>query len=162
MELEAARADGYLPGLSYLSTSRGVSPIVQKLPLNLQEMWIIVGSRYKDQHRVPYPPFAVFVNFVCEQAKTRSDPSFASITGAWCATKTEKSVYQPASHHVRTSVAVRRTEISTSGSDSDNTTVVRKQEDPDKQCPLHNKPHPLRKCRCFRNKTLEERKAHSI
>ncbi|KAJ8257165.1 hypothetical protein COCON_G00193170 [Conger conger] len=32
MELEAARADGYLPGLSYLSTSHGVSPIVQKLP----------------------------------------------------------------------------------------------------------------------------------
>ncbi|XP_056093862.1 uncharacterized protein LOC130072671 [Rhinichthys klamathensis goyatoka] len=158
MELEAARADGYLPGLSYLNTSRGVSPIVQKLPLNLQERWITVGSHYKDQHRVPYPPFGIFVNFVCEQARTRNDPSFASITGAWCATKTEKSVYQPASHHVRTSVAVRRTEISTS--DSDNTTVVRKQEDPDKQCPLHNKPHPLRKCRGFRNKTFEERKAY--
>lgn len=37
MELEAARADGYLPGLSYRNTSRGVSPIVQKLPSNLQE-----------------------------------------------------------------------------------------------------------------------------
>ena len=73
MEIEAARADVYLPGLSYLNTSRGVTPIVQKLPLNLQEKWITVGSRYKDQHRVPYPPFGVFVNFVCEQAKTRND-----------------------------------------------------------------------------------------
>lgn len=32
MELEATKTDGYLPGLSYLNTSRGLSPIVQKLP----------------------------------------------------------------------------------------------------------------------------------
>ena len=51
-----------------------------------------------------------------------------------------------------------RTEISTSG--DDNNTAVRKHDDPDIQCPLHNKPHPLRKCRSFRNKTLEERKAY--
>ena len=158
MELEAARADRYLPGLAYLNTSRGVNPIVQKLPSNLQERWITVGSRYKDQHRVPYPPFSVFVNFVCEQAKTRNDPSFASITEAWRSTKTEKSVFQPSSHHTRTSVAVSRTEISTSC--DDNNTAVRKHDDPDKQCPLHNKPHPLRKCRSFRNKTVEERKAY--
>ena len=44
--------------------------------------------------------------------------------------------------------------------DFDNNTAVRKHDDPDKQCPLHNKPHPLRKCRSFRNKTLEERKAY--
>lgn len=62
--------------------------------------------------------------------------------------------------HVRTSVAVRRTEVSTSGSDSDNSTIVRKQEDPDKQCLLHNKPHPLKKCCGFRNKSFEERKAY--
>lgn len=31
--------------------------------------------------------------------------------------------------------------------------------EPDKQCPIHNKPHPLRKCRGFRSKTLDERKA---
>ncbi|XP_034547118.1 uncharacterized protein LOC117818374 isoform X1 [Notolabrus celidotus] len=150
MELEAARADGYLPGLMYLNTSRGVSPIVQKLPYNLQERWITVGSRYKEQHRVSYPPFSVFVNFVCEEAKVRNDPSFANITGTLFATKTEKSYspnYQPFNQHVKSTVAVRKTEISSDG-------------DPDKLCPLHNKPHPLRKCRGFRNKTIEERKAY--
>ncbi|KAK0143480.1 hypothetical protein N1851_018392 [Merluccius polli] len=30
--------------------------------------------------------------------------------------------------------------------------------DVDRQCPIHNKPHPLRRCRGFRTKTLEERK----
>ncbi|KAI4872903.1 hypothetical protein NFI96_001930 [Prochilodus magdalenae] len=59
MELEAAKVDGYLPGLSYLNTSRGVSPIVQKLPHTLQEKWITVGTRYKEQHRIPYPPFLI-------------------------------------------------------------------------------------------------------
>lgn len=49
MELEAARADEHLPGFSYLNTSSGVSPIVQKLPPNLQEGWITAGSHYKDQ-----------------------------------------------------------------------------------------------------------------
>lgn len=35
LELEAARADGFLPGLNYLDTSRGITPIVQKLPYSL-------------------------------------------------------------------------------------------------------------------------------
>lgn len=108
MELEAAKTNGYLPGLSYLNTSRGVSSIVQKLPHALQEKWITVGSCYKEQHRIPYPPFSVFVNFICEQAKTRNDPSFASITESWCAPKTEKN--NPYNQYMRTSVAVKKTE----------------------------------------------------
>lgn len=37
---------------------------------------------------------------------------------------------------------------------------VRKQSsgDPAKHCPLHNKPHPLEKCRTFKAKSLTERK----
>ena len=158
MELEAAKTDGYLPGLSYLNTSRGVSPIVQKLPHNLQEKWITVGSHFKEQHRVPYPPFSVFVNFICEEAKTRNDPSFTSITGSWCGAKTEKSGI--ASNQVRTSVAVKKTEVSAESNDSGGTTATQPDDNPDRQCPLHNKPHPLRKCRGFRNKTLDERKAY--
>ncbi len=49
LELEAARADGFLPGLTYLNTSRGVNPIVQKPPLYLQEKWITLGAQYKEQ-----------------------------------------------------------------------------------------------------------------
>lgn len=76
MELLSAKADGYLPGLSYLDTPRGVNPIVEKLPPNLQEKWLSSGSGYKEQYRVCFPPFAFFVDFVSCQAKARNDPSF--------------------------------------------------------------------------------------
>lgn len=49
MELLSANEDGYLPGLAYLDTARGISPIVEKLPYSLQEKWISQGSRYKEE-----------------------------------------------------------------------------------------------------------------
>lgn len=51
-ELEAAKLDGYLPGLSYLDTACGVSPIAGKRPYNIQEKWISYGSKYKREHSV--------------------------------------------------------------------------------------------------------------
>lgn len=33
-------------------------------------------------------------------------------------------------------------------------------DDPVKHCPIHNKPHPLTRCRSFRLKTIEERKTY--
>lgn len=47
IELESAKQDGYLPGLRYLDTSKGVSLILDKLPFNLQENWRTQGTRYK-------------------------------------------------------------------------------------------------------------------
>nr|XP_061839494.1 uncharacterized protein LOC133621451 [Nerophis lumbriciformis] len=47
MELQAAKTDGTLPGLHYLDTARGISPLVHKLPSSLQEKWLSVGSDYK-------------------------------------------------------------------------------------------------------------------
>ena len=60
LELEVAKQDGYLQGLSYLDTARGINPIVEKLPYGLQEKWMTQGSYYKQEHRVPFPPFSVF------------------------------------------------------------------------------------------------------
>lgn len=37
LELECAKVEGYLPGLAYLDTARGLKPIVEKLPYSLQE-----------------------------------------------------------------------------------------------------------------------------
>ena len=37
LELEAAKQDGYLPGLSYQDTSRGVSPIVEQLKIQARK-----------------------------------------------------------------------------------------------------------------------------
>lgn len=45
MELLSAKEDGYLPGLAYLDTARGIRPIVEKLPYTLQEKWISQGSK---------------------------------------------------------------------------------------------------------------------
>ena len=43
MELQVAKSEGDLQGLAFLDTARGVNPIVQKLPYNLQEQWITHG-----------------------------------------------------------------------------------------------------------------------
>lgn len=40
MEILSVKQDGYLPGLFFLDTARGISPIVAKLPHSLQEKWV--------------------------------------------------------------------------------------------------------------------------
>ncbi|XP_056107180.1 uncharacterized protein LOC130085444 [Rhinichthys klamathensis goyatoka] len=56
-------------------------------------------------------------------------------------------------------VFTRKTEVSSESGDKQNIRE-KKVEDPDRLCPLHNKPHPLRKCRGFRSKTVDEQKAY--
>ena len=156
MELHSAKVEGDLPGLSFLDTSRGVNPIVQKLPPRLQEKWISAGTSYKRQNQVPYPPFAFFADFVTQQARMMSDPSFNFITHSDLGAKTEKAPWKP-SRQQEVSVAVHKTEVSpitTSNTGEPPTKPV----DLDKICLLHKKPHPLRKCRAFRQKPIEERK----
>ncbi|XP_059369650.1 uncharacterized protein LOC132107551 [Carassius carassius] len=153
-EIDAARVGGLLPGLSYLDMSRGINPIVQKLPFHLQEKWITSASYYKEQHHASYPPFPVFVKFVCDKAKTLNDPSFAPLL------HTSPSVYRPErlnKPNFKTAVSVRKTEIIPSKCYCES--CEQKVVDPDKLCLLHYKPHSLRKCRGFRAKTLDDRKA---
>ncbi len=57
MELQGAREEGYLRGLAYLDTARGIGPIVEKLPHGLQEKWLSVGSRFKENNNGYFPPF---------------------------------------------------------------------------------------------------------
>ncbi|XP_030584068.1 uncharacterized protein LOC115779508 [Archocentrus centrarchus] len=160
MEIQAAKADGDLFGLSYLDTPRGINPIVQKLPFYLQEKWLTLGFNYKEQHRVTYPPFSFFVNFVCLQARMRNDPGFML-----AASSNEQSGYhKPASKlESQRAVAVLKTGVSPdtslTPSDSPSASKSTSREDPAKRCLLHNKPHPLHKCRGFRDKPIEERKA---
>lgn len=60
LELECAKRDSALPGMSYLDTARGVKEIVEKLPYNIQEKLISFGNKYKEDYGVAFPPFAVF------------------------------------------------------------------------------------------------------
>lgn len=74
-EIEAAKEDSFLPGLSYLDTARGIHPILEKLPYHLQDKWTSYGSRYKEEYQAAFPPFAVFSKFIHDEAKARNDPS---------------------------------------------------------------------------------------
>lgn len=152
-ELEAAKNEGFLPGLMYLDTARGVNPIVEKLPFSLRERWITQGSMYKENYRVPFPPFSFFVDFVCTQARTRNDPSFAFNAFP---TSTQCSVEKTQKYFAKSAVTVRKTDVTSENSNTHNPV----KEEPDKQCPIHNKPHPLSKCRGFRGKHFDERKAY--
>ncbi|XP_034079405.1 uncharacterized protein LOC117550916 [Gymnodraco acuticeps] len=112
LEIDAAKSGGFLPGLAYLDTARGVNPIVEKLPYNLQR-WVTQGSRYKEDYLVPFPPFSFFVKFVCAQAKIRNDPSFAfSLSSSQSDIRVDRiPKYTP-----RTAVSVRKTEVTASAS----------------------------------------------
>lgn len=155
-ELQAAKSEGFLPGLMYLDTARGVNPIVEKLPFSLRERWMTQGSKYKEVYHVPFPPFSYFVEFVCSQAKTRNDPSFAfNLSFTPSQSKGEKDQ----KHIYKSAVTVRKTDVTAAGGASQDSTSVKKTE-PDKECPIHNRPHPLTKCRGFRGKHLDERKTY--
>lgn len=73
-ELEAAKLDGYLPGLSYLDIARGVNPIVQKLPWGLQEKWMMRGSSYKKGILGSLPPFFLFHKVCAHRSPSTQRP----------------------------------------------------------------------------------------
>lgn len=141
MELDAAKAEGDLPGLSYLDTARGINPIVQKLPYGLQKEWLSNGSSYKQEHQVAFPPFSVFVTFFHQQVQIRNDPSFI-LRGQADSSKVEKPPWKPSRSK---EVSVHKIEVSTAGC-LDQDRYRKKADEPDKRCPIHKKPHSLQKC----------------
>ncbi|XP_041946541.1 uncharacterized protein LOC121707793 [Alosa sapidissima] len=151
MELLSAKEDGYLPGLTVLDTARGINPIVEKLPFGLQEKWIYQGSKFKRDHNVTYPPFSFFTDFVYLNAKIRNDPSFALASTSFNSHDRSTPKFK-----TKIPVTVHKIDVDYPTSHDADTS---KMDDVAKHCPIHNKPHPLKKCRGFRLKTLDERKA---
>ncbi|KAM4032594.1 uncharacterized protein ACNLHF_019812 [Anomaloglossus baeobatrachus] len=159
-ELQLAKTDTHLPGLSYLDTARGVKPIVAKLPYNVQERWTMVGTNYKKEHQVCFPPFSYFCEFINGIAERKADPSFT------CGEPTDSTSPAPRyeSPHQndrkrRGPVSVKKTDVlPPTPSAPDNGTEGGKAENPNRQCPIHKLPHPLKKCIGFRKKPLQERK----
>lgn len=148
-EILGAKQDGYLTGLAYLDTSRGISSIVSRLPFGLQEKWLSSGSKYKEENNGRFPPFQYFCEFMCYEAKKRNDPSFLTCS-ARSFSKQDGST-QRKNFSSRT-VTVQKTDISSTQPDKP------PKIDPTKTCPLHNKAHSLLNCKAFRNKGIEERK----
>lgn len=73
-ELEAAKAEGFLPGLMYLDTARGVNPIVEKLPFSMRERWIGHGSKYKEDYQVPFPRLAFLLTLYVPRLRLATTP----------------------------------------------------------------------------------------
>lgn len=155
-EILVAKGDAYLPGLAYLDTPRGINPIVEKLPANLQEKWLFAGSRFKYENQVSFPPFSFFSHFICSEAKARNDPSFKLSSSAHSVIKNERSLYRHGDGRVP--VSVHKTDVSTEPEEDSTNVKETSKRDLTKSCPLHNKPHPLSKCRAFRKRMLTERK----
>ncbi|XP_072010850.1 uncharacterized protein [Engystomops pustulosus] len=135
------------------SDSQRCQPHSAKLPHNLQEKWVNHGFKYKEIHDVQFPPFSVFVEFITQQAKIRNDPSFDFTLS--CATPSGLKQH-------KTPVAVHKTNVSSKSNSyrpSSSSHQDGRSTDPSKQCPLHKKPHSLLKCRGFREKSMEDRKA---
>ena len=77
MELQFLKEDPmYSCMLSYLDSSVGIRTIVTNLPYSLYEKWTGRAMKYKTSHSAVFPPFSVFVDFIKEMSKVKSDPSF--------------------------------------------------------------------------------------
>lgn len=73
--------------------------------------------------------------------------------------RTDRSAFKHSNQ--RTAISVHKTDVSKTDPFQNPSRMNGFEEKPDtgKWCPLHKKPHPLTKCRSFRGKPLEERKA---
>ncbi|KAK7892056.1 hypothetical protein WMY93_024019 [Mugilogobius chulae] len=149
MEIQGAKKEGYLTGLTYLDTARGIGPIIEKLPYGIQDKWLSVGSKFKEDNSGLFPPFDYFTSFICHEARRRNDPSFLF-------SRTNERHDTPLRSYGN-KISVHKTDVST-GTKQPTKTSTNKQDGQDKNCPIHNKAHPLRKCRAFRAKSIEERK----
>lgn len=117
MEIRGAKKEGYLTGLSYLDTSRGIGPIADKLPYGFQETWVSSVSWYKEDNHGHFPPFDYFCDFVCDEAKRQNDLALFTKSGKAMRNFNNKAI------------TVHKT-VSTTN------------RDPNKNCPLHLKMHP--------------------
>ncbi len=144
LEVQAAKRTGIYRGLATLDSAKGLKQMVEKLPYPLQERWMRVGTTYKRDNYVTFPPFEVFVDFIGKEADMRNDVSFivSSTTG-------ERN---PSSRFVRTNA----TSVSKTAVTPNQQTQV--ETDPSRSCFIHGTSHALHDCRAFQKKSINERK----
>lgn len=150
MELQSAKTEGDLPGLSFLDTARGVNLIVQKLTYNLQEKWSSVSASYKRNHHISFPPLSVFVDVVSQEADIKNDLSFNLALHTDMMPKAGKPHWKL---NKQREISVHKTEIHPRLS-SDAERFSKKSDDCNKHCPVHQKRHSLLKCGAFQEKPI--------
>jgi hypothetical protein len=135
----------YKDMFSFYDTSYGVSPIVAKLPIHLQERWTVKASEYKIRHSVPYPPFSFFVEFLNLQCRMKNDPSFVY--------EMTTSIATPQAQKRSLGVRVNKLNVDT------NQSTYTPSRQAKFKCPLHNSnSHMLASCRDFKRKSYIDRK----
>ena len=145
-EIESLKEDPkYDSILSYFDSSVGISPIVSKLPSNIQEKWKTRAYSFKNTHSVAYPRFWVFSSFIHEQAKMRNDPG---LMYPQTCTSSEKPQAQS---HTRTLISSKKTDIKKESKSESELDAPR--------CPMHKTKHSIHNCRGFKSLSFEDRRA---
>lgn len=129
---------------SYLDSSLGIKPVIQKLPRHIQEKWVNRVVSYKKGNSVLFPPFASFIHwFIGEMSDIRNDPGLIY------------EMPKPTSHTQRNvnrnrTVSVTTRKTNTSFEDPKDTT---------QGCLLHRgAKHTINECTAFQTRSLENRK----
>ena len=150
-EIEAFKTNPlYRNLLAYYDSSSGVSPIVTKLPYNLQDKWTTRAFQYKQRHQVPYPPFSFFANFVREMSSMRNDPSLVNEQS-----KSRSFRQQPAQPR-RNLGSTKKTDVAVTQAEPS----VGRQNDLEHNCPIHNSSHSLNECIKFKKMPLDKRREY--
>ncbi|XP_078330327.1 uncharacterized protein LOC111129274 [Crassostrea virginica] len=143
-EIQAIKnIDTYSVVFSYLDSSLGIKPIVQKLSKPLQDKWVTRVVNYKKQHGVLFPPFQEFVSFVGEMSVIRNDP------GLMYEVPKFKNTNQPHKNQnkEKPSVSTRKVDINQENKRNYNQCIIHKESK-----------HSINNCKAFQNKSVEERK----
>ena len=153
-EIESLKEDPkYATLLAYFDSSVGISPVVSKLPYNLQEKWTTRASNFNKVHSVTYPRFWVFTEFIQEQAKIRNDPGFRYSTSF---TSTEKTACPRNRPTVASKKTGLRKETDQTVHNVDKASITNSYDS--SRCPIHKTKHTLNDCRVFMNKSFDEKK----
>ena len=144
LELQCAKEDGRLQGLKILDEPVYLKPILTKLPSDIQSRWQRHAFSYNRQHGVDYPPFVEFSRFIQDISLERNDPNLViDRPDGDNPPPRERGRYPRRSY---------KTDIKDPPDDDQRNTPERN------LCIIHQRPHPLSKCRVFRAKPIEERK----
>ena len=137
LEVESLKENPlYANMLGYFDSPVGVNPIIDKLPIHMQNKWTERGRKFKVTNSVTYPPFGNFVQFVSEMCSLHNDPSFIRETNTQ---KKHIDVLQ----NRPTRIHVNKGEV----------------KETVHQCPLHKYAnHTLDECREFKKEPIEKRR----
>ena len=136
----------YAAVFAYFNTSVGINPVIQKLPVGIQNKWRDRAISYKKQSNTVFPPFSFFCTFIQEIASTLNDPGFDFGTGY------DADTTMVNRRGAKSQVFVHKTSITSDSSIKPETAINKP------RCIIHKAGHSLDECRTFNSKPLKERR----